>query len=625
MNLSKRVNPLSRNPLLFLPILLISGLFNFNESLFASTLYVHPSDSTCGENFPCYTSFNQAQSLAEAGDTLFLLNGTYPSEGGLTVLSINKSLTLLGESQNGVIVDGSSHIGFGIWIAASQVSISRLTIQNTNKFGLVNESGLANGLMLSQITVKDGQQTGVALRNIDSVILEDLVLENNMGNGLSLTSASHVSIDGIESSGNQFKVVNGFTAAIGVFSTREDGPSSDIVLEGELSISEPVCLYIHPGPIDTTNILTHPPVPITNITVPLSAYAVVGVDVPIILNNPALPAEDFGGTSGSDALYYFKDMNVAATCAEVAARENNGVLEPYIFLYDRLTEERSLLPQVTSNPNSITYNGSRSVQFQAKLREGEEAEGNWELSKDQGRSWEVLPDRTPYHGVHSTTLTVSPFSLEMDAYQFRFIASNQWGRDTSLTAEVGVPEAFMQCTFAPQLTCPKDSVVTIDSFIEVKDKLFGDAEAYSSCSGVIDSLYFIDTDFRIEGHLEGDYLRTWIAKDELGNIDSCGQWITFQYAPLTVSNKDELDILPPFSLYPNPTQEGVFIQSPPSYLWEYELVVTDLLGRTRFERSGLNPSQRQFIPTNDWETGLYWVHISADIYDTRTYQLMVTH
>ena len=376
MNFRKRVNQLPPFHLLFLPVLLVSCLFN--ESAGTPIHYLHPSDTTCGGNTPCYTSFKQAQAQAQAGDTLFLLNGVYESEGGLTVLSVNKTLTLLGESQDGVIIDGASNTGFGIWIGAPHVAISRLTVQNADKFGLVNESGLANGLKLSQITVKDGSQSGVALRNIDSVFLEDLVLENNMGNGISLTSVSHVVIDGIESSGNQFKVVNGFTAAIGIFSTRGDGSSSDIVLKGELSISEPVCIYLHPGPIDTTNILTNPPVPITHVSVPLSAYAVVGVDVPIILNNPALPSEDFGGRFGSDALYYFKDMEIAATCAEVAARENNGVLEPYIFLYDRLTGERSLLPQVTSNPNSITYNGSRSVQFNAKLRE--RGRGNWKLA-----------------------------------------------------------------------------------------------------------------------------------------------------------------------------------------------------------------------------------------------------
>lgn len=623
MNLRKRVHSLTQTHLLFLLALLMSCLFN--QPLRANTLYIHSSDTTCGGNFPCYTSFNQAQSHASIGDTLFLMNGTYGSEGGLTVLSINKSLTLLGESQQGVILEGGTTSGFGIWVGASHVEISRLTIQHANKYGLVNESGLANGLNLSHLTIKDGQQSGIALRNIDSVSLNNIVVENNLGNGISLTSATHVTIDSITSTGNQFKVINGFTAAIGIFSTREDGSSSNIVLGEELAISEPVCIYLHPGPIDTTNILFNPPVPITDITVPLSAYAVVGVDVPIIINNPALPTEDFGGILGSDALYYFKDMEVAATCAEVAARENNGILEPYVFLYDRLTGERSLLPQVTSNPNNVIYNGSRAVEFRAKIREEKEVEGNWELSKDQGASWEVLKEGTPFHGVQTTTLTVSPFSLEMDAFQFRFVASNQWGKDTSATAEIGVPGAFMECSFAPQLYCPKDSVVTVDRFIEAQDKLFGHAEAHSNCSGVIDTLYYMDTDFRIEGRLEGEYLRTWIAKDELGNVDSCGQWITFQYDPIAVSNKEELDVLPPFSLYPNPAQGGVYIQSPDSYLWKYDVVITDLLGKARYEKKGVNPSQRQFIATQEWETGLYWVHISADIYDTKTYQLMVAH
>lgn len=623
MNLRIRVTPLPEPHLLFVPILLMS--FLFNSSLHATTLYVHPSDTTCGENFPCFTSYNQAQSQANAGDTLFLLNGTYEAEGGLAVFSVTKSIALLGESQTGVIVEAGSSSGFGIWVGAPHVEVSKLTIRQANNFGLVNESGLANGLKLSYITVKEGLKSGIALRNIDSVSLENLILADNMGNGVSLTSASQVTIDRVQSSGNQFQVVNGFTASIGVFSTRQDGPSTDIILGENLAISEPVCIYLHPGPIDTANILANPPVPITNITVPLSAYAVVGVDVPIIINNPALPSEDFGGRLGSDALYFFKDMTVASTCAEVAARENNGILEPYVFLYDRLTGERSLLPQVTSNPSSVTYNGSRAVQFQAEFRADEKVEGAWEVSKDEGSSWEMLSEAIPYTGVQTTTLTVSPFSLEMDKYQFRFIAQNPYGRDTSQIAEVGVPEAFMQCSFAPQLYCPQDSVVEVDRLVEAENLFFGEAEAYSGCSGIIDTLYYIDEDFRIEGNLEGEFLRTWIAKDELGNVDSCGQWITFIYAPLTVSNQEDLDILPPFSVYPNPAQEGVYIQSPTAYLWKYDIVVTDLLGKTLYESREVNPAQRQFISTDTWETGLYWVHISADIYGARTYQLMVAH
>ncbi len=597
-------------------------------TLKASTLYVHPTDTICGGNFPCYNSFREAQTIASEGDSLILLNGTYLGDGGISVLAVSKQIHIEGESISGVIIEASSSGGWGIWVGAPNVSIGKLTIQNASGFGLVNESGEADGLKLYQIRVKDGGKTGVALRNVKQAKLYNLHISGNMGNALSLTSASHILVDSLKSFGNQFQAFNGFTASIGIFSTREDGISSDIDIQGVLDVDEPVYVYLHPGPIDTANILTNPPEEITSVRVPDSIYAIVGIDVPIILNNPALPNQNFGGISGADALYFFNDMSQAATCAEVAARENDGILEPYVFLYNRITEERSLLPNITSNPQDITYNGSRSVQFHANLSaksaNSPEIAGHWEVKKGEVDFWEALPEETPYEGTQTTTLTVTPFSLEMDEYQFRYIARNQWGKDTSQTAVVEVPKAFLECTFPPQLYCPKDSVVEISSLFDPQSQLFGMAEAHSGCSGVIRDLYYIDEDFRSDSNLIGDYLRTWIARDELGNSDSCGQWISFVQAPLPVSQLRDLESLPSFDIYPNPTEYGIFIEAPNFYIQKYDLRVVDILGKTVLFKGDINPLQTHFVETKNWSPGVYRIHISMGVYSPQTYQVMLS-
>ena len=594
----------------------------------ASTIYVHPSDSLCGGKYPCYTSFIQAQSAAVSGDSVLLLNGTYIGEGGISVLPVTKQIHIEGESPSGVIIEGSSSGGWGIWVGAPNVSIGKLTIQNSSGFGLVNESGEADGLKLYQLIIKNGGKTGVALRNIAQATLYNLQITGNMGNALSLTSASHILVDSLRTSGNQFQTFNGFTASIGIFSTREDGISSNIDIQGVLDVDEPVYVYLHPGPIDTANILTNPPEEITSVRVPDSIYALVGIDVPIILNNPALPNQNFGGISGADALYFFNDMTQAATCAEVAARENDGILEPYVFLYDRITQERSLLPNITGNPQDVTYNGARSVQFHAKLSakssQTAELEGHWEISKDKGSQWEDLAEIPPYSGTLTTTLTVSPFSLEMDDYQFRYIAINQMGRDTSQVATVEVPEAFLECDFPPQLYCPQDSVVEISSLLDPQNQLFGMAEAQSGCAGIIEEIYYIDEDFRSEGNLIGDYLRTWIARDELGNVDSCGQWISIINSPLPVSQEENLEPNPFFHVYPNPAKQGIYIQSHNVFAPQYTLKVIDILGTVLLEKDKINTAQPHYLKTKDWSPGVYQIQISMETLIPQTYPVMVS-
>ena len=596
------------------PSIFVCFLFFLITQAEASTLYLHPTDATCGGNSPCFTSWTDAQTAAVSGDKIVLMDATYTISPGKSILEIHKSLIVEGQSQSGVILDASSVSSSGIWVGAANVSISNLTIQNAPGYGLLNEMNRADGLSLSNVTIQNGSKSGIGLRAIDNVNISNVTLTNNVGNGISLTSATQVTIDGITSSGNQFQAVNGFTAAVGIFSTNENGSSSQITLQGAVSIAEPVCLYLQPGPLDTANILTNPPIAITQISVPMSAPAVVGVDVPIILNQPAQPSVDFGGVMGSDALYYFKDMATASNCAEAAAREYDGILEPYIFLFDRSTGVRSYLPQVTLNPASTTYSGTASVEFHARIGgKAVEADGQWQISKDLGNSWKYLEEGAPYLGTHTPNLTISPVSLYMDDHQFRFIARNEWGSDTSQIATFGVPDEFLACTLPPVLDCPGDTVVETSRYQYPEIEAFGRAHAIPGCPGKIDTLYYKDVDFRPEGAIEGEVLRTWYAVDELGNQDSCGQWISFTSSDgLAVSAKGNLPPISKFSLYPNPSHGSVNIQAPTSLKGIYTVHVSDMLGRKMVDMGTIGNDQMLILSTNNWEKGVYLIEITSE-------------
>jgi len=72
-----------------------------------------------------YTTIQAAINAANAGDTIFVRNGTY-----YECLTINKPLTIIGESNEGTIINGTSN-GIVIYVSADNVTIKQLAITTT--------------------------------------------------------------------------------------------------------------------------------------------------------------------------------------------------------------------------------------------------------------------------------------------------------------------------------------------------------------------------------------------------------------------------------------------------------------------------------------------------------------
>jgi hypothetical protein len=136
-------------------------------------------------------SIQAAIDAANPGETVSVLNGTYNER-----LTINKSIALVGESETGVIVDGSGFPnGRGIEITSgtTDVIIEDLTVQNF--------SG-SNGNTHAGIYAVGGN---------DFLIIQDVTIQNNIGGSGFYANGpvTDVLIDSVTSSGHSAPVARG--------------------------------------------------------------------------------------------------------------------------------------------------------------------------------------------------------------------------------------------------------------------------------------------------------------------------------------------------------------------------------------------------------------------------------
>jgi len=94
-----------------------------------------------------YASIQAAVTAATAGDTILIADGEYAA------FTVDKSLTIIGASESGVIIDGPGNAGIGIGIAADDVTLQKLTVQNF--YHGIEVTADVEDLTLDQINSKD--------------------------------------------------------------------------------------------------------------------------------------------------------------------------------------------------------------------------------------------------------------------------------------------------------------------------------------------------------------------------------------------------------------------------------------------------------------------------------------
>lgn len=168
---------------------------------------LRPSFETCsssadtisvGDDYPIIQA---AINAANPGDTVYIHNGTYFEN-----VIVNKSLTLIGESRDATIVDGSG-IGNVVKITADNVTLTNLTVMN----GGIGSSDCC--ILLFEVQNCNISQTNAANSRYGIWCVESYecdIAENNVSSnfyGVELTASSYISLTGNVVANNSHGVV----------------------------------------------------------------------------------------------------------------------------------------------------------------------------------------------------------------------------------------------------------------------------------------------------------------------------------------------------------------------------------------------------------------------------------
>jgi parallel beta-helix repeat protein len=150
-----------------------------------------------------YVTIQEAIDCSKPGDTVYISNGLYYEH-----LNISKSITLIGEEKNQVVIvpSGMKHQDL-INITANGVTISNLTLTNPNGYYHIQSSGIklhnVNDCSIFNNTISMGYFRGFYLYDSEFNIIKNNNITKNYVNGISFKFSDNNNIEDNKISMNQ--------------------------------------------------------------------------------------------------------------------------------------------------------------------------------------------------------------------------------------------------------------------------------------------------------------------------------------------------------------------------------------------------------------------------------------
>jgi parallel beta-helix repeat protein len=193
--------------------LLIAFLIAFTVTGFTQTnYYVSPSGNNTNNGLSPATAkltIQNAMTTAPDGSIINIANGTYTLPA---TLNFNRSFTVIGESEAGVIISATGvGAGWAFNINKSNSSVSNLTIiPNSVNGGYpvhvaanTNPVTVISNITLSHITIIGGYRTAFDFNAIDNLTVSYLTAKNfTNGNGIQFSGCNNVNASYLTTSGN---------------------------------------------------------------------------------------------------------------------------------------------------------------------------------------------------------------------------------------------------------------------------------------------------------------------------------------------------------------------------------------------------------------------------------------
>ena len=198
---------------------------------------------------------------ALAGDTVQMLDGTYSL--GTSQLVLNRSITLLGQSQGGTIIDGRASSGNGlgtISVFADNTTLGNFTLYGSevsggnygikvqpNPAGHVNTPGgddqRINNIAISDVTVRGSRRAELDINGAVGVTVTNFTADGRRvansvateGAGVQITDSANVTLSGIHTLGNNW-------GAVALYQSNKasayDGQTTNINIDASQNIFE---------------------------------------------------------------------------------------------------------------------------------------------------------------------------------------------------------------------------------------------------------------------------------------------------------------------------------------------------------------------------------------------------